>query len=85
MSEPTLTVWYKQNGSEIKLNSEKATVEKAVSLGWKTEAMVAQEEKERKEELEKYAKEKFGVDLDKRSSVEKMEAKIAELEEAAEE
>lgn len=30
-----MTIWIKENGSQIEINDEKATVEKAKSLGWK--------------------------------------------------
>lgn len=32
-----MTIWNRQDGSTIKLNDEKATIEKAVSLGWTTD------------------------------------------------
>lgn len=31
-------IWIKPNGNEIELNEEKATIEKAESLGWKPKA-----------------------------------------------
>jgi len=40
-----LTAWLKQNGARISLNDEKATIEKARSMGWKPE----DEEPEKKE------------------------------------
>ncbi len=42
-------------------------------------------EKEQKDQLEAYAKEKFGVDLDKRKKLETLQDEVAELESLEEE
>lgn len=56
--------------------------------GWKSEPsevkgkpqVKGNTDKEDKAELEAYAKEKFGIDLDKRKSLEKMQAEVKALE-----
>ena len=40
-----MTVWIKDNGKEITLNDEKATIEAAESMGWKRKAKKTKKQK----------------------------------------
>lgn len=40
-----MALWVKENGTELELNEEKATIEHAESLGWKRAGDVKQEKR----------------------------------------
>ena len=69
-------VWVKPNGNTLETNDRQVTIDYLESLGWKRE-----QPRSEKDELEAYAKEKFGVDLDKRKSLKKLKAEVQALEE----
>lgn len=67
--------WIKPSGLEFETNDRKETIAYCESLGFKRA-----EDFDEKGELEAYAKEQFGVDLDKRKSVKKLRAEVQALE-----
>lgn len=68
--------WVKPNGNTLETNDRQVTIDYLESLGWKRE-----QPRSEKDELEAYAKQKFGVDLDKRKSLKKLKAEVQALEE----
>lgn len=79
-----MTKWIKPSEVEINLNDFPDTVAKARSLGWWKEGEEAPKNPTlnslSKEDLESYAKKKFGVDLDKRKSIQNLIKEVEALE-----
>jgi hypothetical protein len=74
-----MTLWIKDNGQEIELNDEDATLEKAVGLGWRLASESKSIDKMNKDELEEYARNQFGAELDRRKGESKLRKEVKAL------
>lgn len=76
MRNENSSIWTKPSGLEIRINNSKATVAYAIELGWINDKYnpqkIATLENMDKNQLETYAREKHGIDLDKRKSLENL-------------
>ncbi len=74
--------WIRPSGREIITNDLDATIAYAVKVGWELAGEEGAQNallKLDKEELETYAKNKYGVDLDRRKSEGNLRKEVAEL------
>lgn len=71
-----LIQWARPSGVALETNASDATIEYLESLGYKQIKGNTSE----KDKLETYAKNKFGVDLDKRKNLNSLKAQVQELE-----
>lgn len=74
-NESYLSVWVKEDGTEIELNDLPATIAKAKEMGWSKSGAVDVSAMD-KDELERFAKDKFGQDIDRRKGEDKLRAEV---------
>ena len=70
-----LIKWKRPSGRPLETNDRKETIAHLESLGY---SII--KSKNEKDELEDYAREEFGVELDKRKSLSKLKAEVKALE-----